>query len=321
MIEDENLKQSKLSYRRRNRSKLLSLDMKLLNHKNEAEFNILETEDNFNEKTLFEVKLNTDTNIFSTNINSTISTTIDSLSTIELNNKETENNVFKKKSNFCKKDIDEDQTLNSLYKERGEVIVKNLRDIEELNEKYSNLTITAFKEESDKFCKLFRKKRDENMMLENHLKDEINLLNNKKRHLDDNFVNISEHKQVIDDMNFNFEIKKRILSEKIKYFSTLLNESNNRQSISEISNYDNTIFNFTASSLIDKSVFLNTQNEFSQCQRKISENVFMNAYNELSQNERKFTENEDFNIYCSTVMKENNVIGNIGCFQPKFFKK
>ena len=66
-------------------------------------------------------------------------------------------------------------------------------------------------------------------------------------------------------------MQKRIFSEKINYYSNLLKESS-RQNLSYISNFDNTIFNFTASSLINKSVFNNINEENSISKIKMIDN-------------------------------------------------
>jgi hypothetical protein len=111
---------------------------------------------------------------------------------------------------------------------------------------------------------------------------------------------------MIDDLNFTCEMQKRIYSEKMKYYHTLLEEVNERENVANVSNFDNTILNFTNSSIQDKSVFLVTNQENSVERRKITEVIY-------------FMNQEA--IYNSFVFKENGVIGRIANFNPKFLSK
>jgi len=99
-------------------------------------------------------------------------------------------------------------------------------------------------------------------------------------------------------------MKKKIMNEKIKYFSTLIKEKsetkNNKTYLSNFELISN--FNFNDSSFVDKSNFL-TNNET---------NLFISKVRQ--------SDNYD-NIYSSIILKENNVIGHINNIKPKFFTK
>ena len=126
------------------------------------------------------------------------------------------------------------------------------------------------------------------------------------QHLESEFIHIDDHKQMIEDIKFNFQMQKRIYSEKIKYFSSLLNEPTETQNLSYLSNFDNTLLNFTASSLIDKSVFLNS-NQDNSFERKKATEVFIRLKKD--------------DLYCSLIHKENIIVWNVNSFKPKFLKK
>jgi len=291
-----NINSSTNKFGRRNRHKMLSLDLNLIKKQER-----IITDENMSERALFEEKLHTnDTNLFLTNINSTVSTTLDSMSTVEINKeflKDENPNTFRRKSNFYKRDSNDeemDNILNGQYKERGELVLKNLKEIEEINEKYANLTMALYRNEIDRFCDIYRKQKEEHMMLENNLKEEINLLNCKKKTIDSTLIHVSEHEQAIDDMNFNFEMQRRILMEKLKYYNSVLNEAGDKRRVTELSNLDNTNFNFTASSLLDKSVFFNVN--------------------------RKVSSDED-SMYGSVCFREGKTINAMDNFVPKFFHK
>jgi hypothetical protein len=124
--------------------------------------------------------------------------------------------------------------------------------------------------------------------------------------LETTYIHRQDHQKILEDLNFTCEMQKRIYSEKIKYYHTLLEEVNEREHVSYVSNFDNTILNFTNSSIQDKSVFLVTNQEKSVERRKITEVKL------LMKQEA---------IYNSFVFKENAVIGSIAKFKPKFLSK
>ena len=83
----------------------------------------------------------------------------------------------KRKSLFYnEEENDLNSILDDIYKKIHKSIVKYLRDIQEITDKYYLLTISSIKDKLDRFCEIYRKKTDENFILENNLKEEINLL-------------------------------------------------------------------------------------------------------------------------------------------------
>ena len=112
-------------------------------------------------------------NNLSSNFHFYSSSTEDSLSIIDVKNQKTP----KRKSLFYnEEENDLNSILDDIYKKIHKSIVKYLRDIQEITEKYYLLTISSIKDKLDRFCEIYRKKTDENFILENNLKEEINLL-------------------------------------------------------------------------------------------------------------------------------------------------
>jgi hypothetical protein len=162
------------------KNKSLKLDMDPIDHKDEKLLEKIEEscEEPLNEYNLFETRLNHDPN-YLTNRNSTISTTQDSLSNLDVN-KEIIPSTFKRKSNFYKnndgiiKNID--MLLDNLSNEFNDLIKNNIREIAGLNKSYFTKLIVMMKDQSDIYLNNFRERLDERLIKERNSKEELNLL-------------------------------------------------------------------------------------------------------------------------------------------------
>ena len=165
----------------KNRSLKLELDSLVLPNNKQLEKIEESTEEQLNETSLFENRLKNDNNIL-INRNSTISTTLDSISNPDIN-KEVAPSTFKRKSNFYKKNDGTIKSLeiiiDNLTKERNEVLLNSMRDLDCLNKSYIHILLSNFKDQSTQFLDNYRKKLDEKLIIERNLKEEINLLNVK----------------------------------------------------------------------------------------------------------------------------------------------
>jgi len=234
--------------------------------------------------------------------NSSCSGDIGIISTNEASTDSSAKNVFKRKT--VRKDSQEDlsKQIQNMKEEKDELSNITATEIHGIKQKCSETKREKLKEFEETHIGNRKIREEEHKILENSYKQEIVYLKLKIKNADDKLISKTQHDKILDDMTFNFEIRKKILNEKIKYFSTLLKEKNEvmQHNKTLMSNIDMSNFNFNDSSIFDKSVLVTN--------------------NDLTMSKVRQSETYD-NIYSSIVMKENNVIGYINNIKPKFFTK